>query len=256
MAIQLLDRNKHNRPLSEVHVSRIARQIIAGKWEFNGDTIKIAKTGDVLDGQHRLWAVIEAKQPIETILVDGIERSAFSTIDTVRRLRTGSDIVALNGQLRHRQIIASALTWLVRWQRGCLEDFRASHNKIENSDIEEAFDAHGKGMARSVDRCRSLRGLANQSLMSFLYYVLANRNLDLAERMISTMENPAGVSIDDPFFRFRSWIAADYSRRKEPLMVIALAIKAATAANAGRSIKLLSWKNQGARAEAFPTLEV
>src|SRR5216683_3522813 len=111
MAMNLLEHNTLNRPLNDQHVQRISRQIIDGKWRFNGDTIKIADTNDVLDGQHRLWAVIEAKKPIETIIVYGIARDAFATIDTLRKPRSFADVVALNGTARHRNYVASALTW-------------------------------------------------------------------------------------------------------------------------------------------------
>src|SRR5215471_7565954 len=87
-AAELLEHNSYNRPLSQPHVERIARQIRDGKWKFNGDTIKISTNGDVLDGQHRLWAVLEAKKAIETVIVYGIERDAFATIDTIRKHRS------------------------------------------------------------------------------------------------------------------------------------------------------------------------
>jgi len=73
-AMEMLDRNKNNRPLSDSHVQRIAGQIRAGKWIFNGDTIKISDDGEVVDGQHRLWACIESKKPIETVIVYGVPR--------------------------------------------------------------------------------------------------------------------------------------------------------------------------------------
>src|SRR4051794_37109554 len=88
MAMRLLDANKLNRPLTSGHAERIAQQIIQGKWRFNGDTIKISEDGDVLDGQHRLFAIIEAKIAVETIIVYGIKRDAFATIDTIRKTRS------------------------------------------------------------------------------------------------------------------------------------------------------------------------
>ncbi len=255
MANELLECNTINRPLSDAHVRRLVNQIVEGKWKFNGDTIKVSKGGDVLDGQHRLWAVIEAKKPVETIIVYGIEKDAFATIDTLRKPRSGSDVIALSGQIRYRAIIASALAWMMRWQRGCLEDFRAPQHRIENSDIEEAFQAH-QGMTRAVERVRNLRNLANQPIMAFLYYLLANRNPDLAERMIATLEDPAGIGVTDPFFKLRVFFTTDHHRKKEPLVIIALAIKAINAAHLGHKINVLSWKNQGAKVEEFPTLRV
>lgn len=255
LATTLLEHNRLNRPLNDQHVQRIARQIIDDKWRFNGDTIKIAEGGDVLDGQHRLWAVIEAKKPIETILVRGVAKEAFSTIDTLRKPRSGSDVLALNGATRYRNYASSALQWLLRWQLKCLEDYRAPHNRIENAQIEQAF-ANNPGIVRAVERAAVLRSLANPAIMGFFYYVLTNRNSELAERLMVTLENPAGVGVTDPFFRLRAYFLADHHKQKLPLVTIALSIKAANAADKGTKINVLSWKNQGKNPEAFPTLDV
>jgi len=254
-AAELLEHNTLNRPLSDAHVQRIARQILAGQWRFNGDTIKMANTGDVLDGQHRLWAVIEAKKAIETLIVYGIEKDAFSTIDTLRKPRSGGDVLALNGATRYRNIIASALQWLIRWQLGVLEDYKAPKNRVENADIEKAYISHPM-ITRAVERSAQLRGLANPSIMGFLYYVFTNRNAEIADRMMDTLENPAGVGVNDPFFRLRAYFTADHHKQKLPLVTIAYAIKAANAAHRHQKIQVLNWRNQGTRPEPFPKLEI
>jgi hypothetical protein len=249
-----LEHNTLNRPLSDQHVKRIADQILTGKWRFNGDTIKISEKGDVLDGQHRLWAVIESKCAIETILVRGIKAEAFSTIDTLRKPRSGADVLALKGATRHRAYTSAALQWLLRWQRGCLENYKAPVNRIENSDIEMAYE-NNPTIERALDRVIKLRGLANPSLVGFFYYILANRNTELAERMVFTLENPAGVQINDPFFRLRLYFSGEKSR-KDPVITIAMMIKAANATYQGRTLGTLVWRNQGANPEPFPKLEV
>ena len=253
-AMALLEMNGSNRPLIDQHVKRIARQIVDGKWRFNGDTIKISSNNDILDGQHRLWAIIEAKIAVETIVVRGIEPDAFATIDTLRRPRSGSDVLALLGATNSRSTISVALQWLTRWQRKVLETYRAPINRIENSDIEQAY-RDNPGIARAAEAASRLRGLANPGLIAFFYFVLTNRNPDLAERMMHTLENPAGVGINDPFFRLRAYFTSDKAR-KDPLTTIVYMIKAANAAYENRELKNLSWRNQGSFAEPFPTLNV
>lgn len=255
MAVQILERNELNRPLNDQHVHRIARQITEGKWKFNGDTIKISSDHSVVDGQHRLWAIIEAKQAVDTIIVTGIERDAFATIDTLRKPRSGSDVIALAGTLKYRNMIAAALGWLIRYQRGVLQTYNQPQNKVENSDIEAAFKEH-PGIVRAVERCMPLRGLANPGIVAFAYYVALDRNGLLAEKLVDTLIDPAGVSINDPLFRLRSYFTSDHHKRKEAVMSIALMFKALNAARAGRKISALSWKNQGRNPEAFPKLEV
>lgn len=254
-AAELLEHNKVNRPISDTHVARLERQIRLGKWRFNGDTIKISDDGDVLDGQHRLWAVMGAKKPIDTILVTGIEREAFATIDTLRKPRSGADVLALNGADRYRNIAASAIQWLVRYQRGVIDTFRDPKNRVENSDIEESFAAH-PGVMQAVERCMALRSMVNPAIIAFLYYVLTNKDESLAERMVETLENPAGVPVSDPFFRFRSYLTMAKQKQRVPVVTIALAIKSINAAHAGEKITTLSWRNQGTKPEKFPALLV
>lgn len=255
MAAQLLEKNRNNRPLSEQHAARIARQIEDGKWRYNGDTIKISDEDEILDGQHRLWAVIESNTPIQTAIVYGIKPEAFSTIDTLRKLRSGSDTIALAGTTRYRNVIASSLAWLLRWQRGNIVEYRSPENKIENSDIEEAFKNH-PDIVRAAERAMALRRLCNVSIMSFFYYALSNRNQALADRMMDTLENPAQVALSDPFFRLRNYFTADHHQKKDPITTIALAIKSANAAHAGKKVSGLTWRSHGKGAEPFPDLDV
>ena len=250
----LLNFNKINRPLNDRHVRRIADQIKAGKWRFNGDTIKISANNDVLDGQHRLWAIMEAKIPVKTIVVRGIEAEAFATIDTLRKPRSGSDILALLGVTGNRSTISVALQWLVRYQRKILEAYKAPSNRLENSDIEEAY-ANNPGIVRAAERVSKLRSVGIPGINAFFYYVLTNRNPDLAERFLYTLENPSGVGVNDPFFRLRVHLISN-KERKDALVTIALMIKAANAAFEDREVKNLIWRNQGATPEPFPVLEV
>jgi hypothetical protein len=254
-ATRLLEHNTLNRPLNDQHVKRIASQILSGKWRFNGDTIKISDDNAVLDGQHRLWAVVESKFSIETILVRGIKRDAFATIDTLRKPRSGADVLALNGATRYRQHMSAALQWLIRWQRGTLENYQAPVNRVENSDIELAFE-NNPGIVRAIERVAHLRGMASPALVGFFYYVLTNRSPELAERMVFTLENPAGVAMNDPFFRLRLYFTSDHLKRKNPIVTIAIMVKAANAAIANREVKQLKWQNQGTTPEEFPKLEV
>lgn len=252
--MRMLEYNTLNRPLNEQHVKRIAAQIIAGKWRFNGDTIKKSTNGDILDGQHRLWAIVESKMSVKTIIVSGIERDAFATIDTLRKPRSGGDVLALSGATRHRQYTSAALQWLLRYQRGIIETYQKPTNRIENSDIEMMYESN-KGIERAIERVAKLRGLANPSIVGFFYYVLSNRSPELAERLAHILENPAGTNMNDPFFRLRMYFTSERTR-KDPVVSIALMIKAANAAYHKQEVRNLMWRNQGERPEPFPKLEV
>lgn len=257
MATKLLEKNTLNRPLNDAHVERIKRQIEEGKWKFNGETIKVAKTGDVVDGQHRLWACVYANRSIETIVVYGLEKDAFETVDTLRKTRSGSDVLAVAGLEKYRSVVASALRWLLLYQRKVIPEHHMPVNRIENSDIVEMYAAH-PGIVRAVERCTCLRPICNSGILSFIYYIVSNRDPELAERMVSTMFEPGSVSMNDPFIMLRQHFLSVKRQRGATHSAedIALAIKAFNAAKKGERIKSLKWQSQGSKPELFPELNV
>lgn len=255
MATELLERNTSNRTLRQHHVDRIAKAIKEGRWQFNGDTIKIRPDGVIADGQHRLWAIVEAGIAVESLIVYGIGPEAFATMDTIRAPRLGKDLLGMNGVARYQSVVSTALTWLLRWQSGRVMEYRDPKNRIEVSHIEAAFASH-PNMPTAVERVHRMRELGNLGVLAFLYYLLSNRNAELADRMITTLEEPATAGRTDPFFKLREYLLGDGRKGREPLLTIALAIKAANAAHRGERIERLRWHNQGSKAEAMPELSV
>ncbi|MBO4719023.1 MAG: hypothetical protein J5658_04015 [Prevotella sp.] len=96
MAREYLTRNNRNRPINKTTVEDYARQIEQGLWKLNGEAIIISSKGNVLDGQHRLKACCMADQPIDSVIIEGVDEELFSTIDT-GRARTAGDIFAIDG---------------------------------------------------------------------------------------------------------------------------------------------------------------
>ena len=255
MAVAFLEANKHNRPLNDQHVKRLCRQIVEDKWIVNGDSIKFADTGDVLDGQHRLWAVIYAKLPIRTLVVRGVPNRAFNTIDTLRKTRSAADMLYLRGMTKYRQVAAGGLMWLVRYERGIIEDWKAPQNRIENSDVERAFERHS-AMAHAAERAAQLRYVHVPTMLAFVYYVIAQQNESVANRMMDTLNDSTDATQDDPFFLLRAYMIARAKKPKDPVMTIALTFKAANAVARRRKLQALLWRRQGAVPEPFPLLEL
>src|SRR5262245_44538111 len=85
-----------NRTISKNLVDRYAREMAADNWRVNGETIVISNHGRVLDGQHRLQAIVNSGVSIWTFLVTGIEESSMNTFDT-GRARSAADILNMTG---------------------------------------------------------------------------------------------------------------------------------------------------------------
>lgn len=80
-AEEYLTANRGNRNIVQAHVAAMARDITNGRWMFNAQPICFSRSGRLLNGQHRLSAVLEAGQPIEVMVMRGLPDEAFETYD-------------------------------------------------------------------------------------------------------------------------------------------------------------------------------
>src|SRR5688572_860540 len=99
-----------NRKVRDGHVEWMAGQMREKKWQTNGEPIILDEDGLLLDGQHRLYAVVESGIAIETLVTRGVQRSTFSTIDT-GAVRSTSDVLGIADE-KYAAILAGALGWL------------------------------------------------------------------------------------------------------------------------------------------------
>lgn len=99
--------NSHaNRNLRRGWVSLLARDMKAGRWQKTGQAIIISLDGKLLDGQHRLHAIIESGQTIEIAVATGIADDAFHSIDTGRP-RNAADVLGISGVKNSRAVAAA-----------------------------------------------------------------------------------------------------------------------------------------------------
>ena len=97
IAESYLQHNINNRPLKPKTVEKFAFSLSQGQWVQNGDTIRFDLEGTLIDGQHRLKAVVKAQMPlVDQPVVRGLPLEAWRTIDDGTR-RTDADVLARCG---------------------------------------------------------------------------------------------------------------------------------------------------------------
>lgn len=118
-AADLLGRNIQNRPVSQKRVRQYMNDMISGRWEENGEAIKITADGRLADGQHRLKAVIQANRAMRLLVVRGLGSDAIPTLDT-GKTRSAGDVLALTGLFPKGDATstAQAARLLIRYEGG------------------------------------------------------------------------------------------------------------------------------------------
>ena len=97
-AFRWLEGNTHNRPVNRLHVERLARDMKAGRWRLTHQGIAFDTTGLLIDGQHRLWAIIEANVTVKIRVFFNEPAENRHVLDTGER-RSNLDVLNITGEV-------------------------------------------------------------------------------------------------------------------------------------------------------------
>lgn len=116
LAEKWLKQNTHNRTIRERAVLAYARDMEAGHWAENGEAIKFATDGTLLDGQHRLNAVVLAGVTVRMLVITGLASATQETMDAGSKRRT-ADAFGLRGET-NAAVLSSVTKRVWMWDQG------------------------------------------------------------------------------------------------------------------------------------------
>ena len=96
-AKRIMVKNIANRNINKKRVTQYATSMERGEWVENGQTIVLSKEGFLLDGQHRLSAVIKSGVPVRFIVayLSGVESSPIGVPIDLGQSRNVSQITGI-----------------------------------------------------------------------------------------------------------------------------------------------------------------
>lgn len=247
LARELLDRNDRNRSLSKPNLLKLKREVAAGRWKFNGDPIRISKTGQVIDGQHRLQLCAQTGQSFPVVMVEGLDDDVFDTIDTGKS-RTASDVLSVMGSVNcHR--LSAALGVVDRYFSGSLGNQHGGG--LQPSEVAGVLARYPEATA-SVQYVGSGESIIGAGLLGGLHCLFKYVDEPEANRFVDDLKTGVGLTSDDPVYLLRERLVKDRaSKSRLPRHEIAaLAIKAWNARRSKGAVRLLRWRND----EVFPVI--
>lgn len=131
----LEETNLQNRRLNEAKVKRFAEDIRSGNWSLTHQGIAFDTNGVLIDGQHRLWAIVEADVPVEMYVGSDFSPSIRYDVDNVtpRSITDHLKIAGKHGDLTHQHTaLAKALA-------------RGMRQKVPYTarEVDDIFQRHG-----------------------------------------------------------------------------------------------------------------
>lgn len=107
-AEQMLSENRDNRALRAGAVHAYADEMTAGEWLVTGESVKIDWNGRLIDGQHRLQAIVESGQAQTLLMVTGLNPRVQTVIDTPVR-RQAYDVLRWAGLVEENAVVTAAI---------------------------------------------------------------------------------------------------------------------------------------------------
>lgn len=261
IATAILETNTKNRKLSSLVVAKLAAQMKSKQWNFDGSPVRIDDKGDLVDGQHRLWAIVESGTTQEFLVVRGVDEASMATMDTGKS-RSFADILSLEDKnLKSVTNVAAVTSLMYRWEQGLRgSQLRAANTNFTPYPLLLEFFRANREEIIEVERQGhkySRRSGATQSAMALVYWLFNKLDHDDAEYFFERLGDGIDLQEGSPILALRKWLQASYLQRPRPQAEfgLALIIKAWNAYRRGENIQVLTWKRGGSSPETFPIPE-
>lgn len=255
VAEQLLERNTRNRPLKESTIKRYTKDLREGLWRSTAQPIVVDWNGDLLDGQHRLWACVSSGIPFTAYIALGEDPDTFSAYDRGTKRTAGDSLALLD--YKNANILAAAANKLHRYRRGLLWSTTAADRYVNVEDTVRIVREF-PGLVDSVNASRkgtNIRTILAPSLGAFLHYLFTEVDADAAEEFFDKLDSGEGLSRTDGVFHLRDRLIRNRMDTKAKLSekeIAALTIKAWN--RRGEEVRALRWRSVEPAAEPFPEI--
>lgn len=266
-AVEFLARNNHNRKVARVAVNRMVSEMLTGEWHFDGAPIRFADDGTLLDGQHRLTAVVESGVAQKFVIITGLPKESQAVMDTGKK-RSLADMLTMNGE-RNASNLATLAAIAYKWDNGlrAYNLFRGNAYNVNNAAIMapsiplllDYIEQHPdlRDIIRPSNAVSRVLGTP-PSIMYAAWWALYAIDYDDAETFFKSLRDGAGLEPGSPILALRNRLveigrdAADRGKNVTTEHALALIFKAWNAYRQGRSITRLYFKPGGANPEPFP----
>jgi hypothetical protein len=203
-----------NRPIRQHSVNAYADDMRNGRWLFTPEPIIVDRNGGVLDGQHRLQAVVDTGTERPFLVISNVDPALIDVLGIGKR-RSAADILRINGERSTERLAGAA---------------RALHNyltipptyvwggdniTLSPPGVLEVLRQH-PGLRECVEVGSHIAShtLASPSaIIAAVYLTTHERSLEDQDQWISSLTSGAGLELGSPALALRELFRSMKSRR-------------------------------------------
>ena len=256
IAAAWLATQKRNRPLHPRVVNRYASEMASGQWRRTGDPIKFDKDGNLIDGQHRLNAVIRAGTSVLMDIVTGIEPEAQNYMD--RGLgRSAADTFGMLGKAQPA-LVAATVRLLWTYLNEGFSNESSMYVTPPNFELTKVLEEHSWVLYSVAEsrRYRTASKWLTGSVVAFTHYLTSGIDDEKSQAFWGQLDSGVNLVQGNPTYVLRSRLMENFNSKSKYSKLYRMAIlwKAWNNHYAGRPSYQLKWQTGGEKPEDFPTL--
>lgn len=253
-AILTKSEGARQRALSEQRVARLAKAIENGQWKVTHQGIALDDEGVLVDGQHRLHAIVRAGIPVELTVARGVEAETFDVIDT-GVARTTAAALQIAGYV-NTNILASAARLVLAWGRveGTTDSWHEALRSFTSTDVLALVESERGSrllaagpVAEHVSHAFGRYGARSWMQAAVLIVSEGPVGPSAVEEFWEGLSSGANLAPDSPLLVFRRWMTVDTGYYRAPKatrspLALAITIKALNRWTSGRGTSVLSFR--------------
>lgn len=198
MATKMLEGNTHNRGVRDSVVGRYARDMKARNWQLTHESIAFDHHGVLVDGQHRLWAVIESDTPTRFMVARDVDMGTQAVIDGALP-RTMVDIMKLT--YAREDVTAMQIAVAKALVSG------QTHGVLTRTEIIEAVDRYGDAIRFAVEAFpRKVRFVTVAPVMTVLARAWFTQDRERLKRFAEVLSTGRSEEGEDAVIILRNWL--------------------------------------------------
>jgi hypothetical protein len=245
----LEERNTGNRAMNRMHVEALAKEMKCGRWKVNGDTICV-NASRVIDGQHRLAAVVSSGVTIQSFVVEGLPSDVFDTKDVGKR-RSAADTLGVRGEINSYRL-AACLIMIDKYVTG-RADKQVTYS---NTEVEELLQKYPGARNSLQTKANVGGGIIIPSVLDACHYLFSAKSPEMADEFVKKVLRGTELKEGDPYYLLRERLMRNSlakAKLAKPYMM-ALCIKAWNHVRSGTSCRVLKYSEEGSAAEPYPVV--
>lgn len=257
-AAEMLSHRDKQRKLSIHHAKRLAAAMERGEWIDGASVLVFDRDGYLIDGQHRLQAVILADVTMDFRVEMGVDPNYRYAIDTNIWPRSLPHLLQMEG-VPNAIVFGTATKIIYRYLHD--QSLSGGHTDLPSQMRLLGFCKQRKTrLAESVTLAVRLKPdvtrLYPVGSLAAMHYLFSHIDSEMATWFFERLADGQGLAAKHPIYKLREYLRKAQGRphagRVPQRMVWALTIKAWNAVYSGNEMLQLRWITAGPKAEPFP----